>query len=214
MIAAIIGGAGAFSLYSDVTHQMHGKPATATLMEHIKECTVEYQRVGEEKKKEQWPCEVAEALQQLVGRNKIKISPEYMARVQFQLADGRTHEANVAESKLDSHKLPIGTTLRVMYAPDNPADVRAVLSWERVKISVILLAIGMFFLALLFGGGLAGLFGWAFRGRTSRAGEEAAPSEHRTPIFARASDLRDSSKIQRRPDTVTAPRPLFGMRNR
>jgi hypothetical protein len=53
VVGAIFVAAGGYGLYSNVRHQIHGKPATATLMEHIKHCTVEYQRVGEEKRKEQ-----------------------------------------------------------------------------------------------------------------------------------------------------------------
>jgi hypothetical protein len=49
-IGAILAGAGGFALYSDTTHQINGRPATATLLEHVKECAVEYQRVGEQKR--------------------------------------------------------------------------------------------------------------------------------------------------------------------
>jgi hypothetical protein len=181
-------------------------------MEHIKQCTVEYQRIGEQERKEQWPCELAEEFQRRVGSNKVKLSRDYIARVQFPLKDGRRHEVNVDDVKLGSYSLAIGATLPVIYAPDNPADVRAEMSWERLKVPLIMLAIGIPCLALAFGGSLAGLFGWAFRGRTSRAGKEPVPSEHLTPTLTRVSELGDSGK--RRPDTVATPRPVFGMRNR
>jgi hypothetical protein len=87
--------------------------------------------------------------------------------VQFRLADGRTHEAKADDFKLGSSKLPVGATLPVMYDPRNPADVRAEMSWERVKILLIMLAVGIVCLALTFGGPLAALYAWAFRGRTS-----------------------------------------------
>jgi hypothetical protein len=51
IVGAIFVAAGGYALYSDVRHQIHGKPATATLMEHIKHCTAEYQRIGEEEAK-------------------------------------------------------------------------------------------------------------------------------------------------------------------
>jgi hypothetical protein len=213
-IGAVLAGVGGFGLYSDVTHQIHGKPATARLMEHIKQCTVEYQRIGEQERKEQLPCELAEEFQKRVGSNKVKLSRDYIARVNFALADGRTQEAKVDDVKLGTYNLAIGATLPVVYAPDNPADVRATLSWDRLKIALIMLVIGLPFLWLGFGGSFAGLFGWAFRGRTSRAVEESMPSEHLTPALTRMSELRDSSKSQRRPDTESTPRPVFGMRNR
>jgi hypothetical protein len=177
MIGAIFAGAGGYNLYSDVRHQIHGKPATATLMEHIKQCTVEYQRIGEETRKEQWPCELAEEFQQRAGWNKVKLNRDYIARVRFPLEDGRTHEANVNEINLRSHKLAIGATLPVTYAPDNPADVRAKMSWETLKVPLIMLAIGIPFLALALIP-LAALLG-AFRGR----GEEtvSVASEHIAP---------------------------------
>lgn len=215
MIGVIFAGAGGFGLYSDVTHHMHGKPATATLLEHLKQCTVEYQFIGEqERRKEQWPCEMAEEVLRLAGSKKIKVSHDYIARVRFQLEDGRTHEASVDDIKLGTHRLAVGTTLPVVYAPDNPSDVRAKMSWDRLKISLILLAIGTPFLMLAFGIPLSVLYGWAFRGRASRAGEETIPSEHLAPTLTRAPELGDGSKMQTRQSTVVMPRPIFGMRNR
>jgi hypothetical protein len=64
-------------------------------MAHIKTCTVEYQRIGEPERKELLPCELAEAFQQRVGSNKVKLSREHIARVQFALPDGRMQEASV-----------------------------------------------------------------------------------------------------------------------
>jgi hypothetical protein len=201
VIGLIFAGAGASSLYSDTKHQINGRPSTATLMEHIKQCTVEYQRIGEEKREEKWPCDLAEEIQKRVGRNKFKISNEYIARVQFPLADGRTHEASVDDIKLGSYRLAIGSTLPVVYAPDNPADVRADLSWEQLKVSLILLAIGLPCLALALFGPLAALFRWAFGGRASGAETASAPSEHLAPTSTRAPEFG-------------ARRASFGMRNR
>lgn len=204
MIGAILAGVCGASLYSDTKHQINGKPATATLMEHIKQCTMEYQRIGEEKRNEKWPCELAEELQRRVGHDKIKISNDYIARVQFPLADGGIHEANVDDIKLGSYSLAIGSTLPVVYAPDNPGDVRAKMTWERLWPWLIAFAIGVGFLALALGGPLVSLFGWAFGGRTSRAEAEtvSAPSAHPAPRSTRAST------------TGQAPRASFGMRNR
>jgi hypothetical protein len=213
VFAAIFAGAGGHALYSDVTHQIHGRPATATLIAHLKLCTVEYQRVGEQERKDQLPCELAEEFQRRVGSNKVKLSRDNIALIKFPLADGRAHEASVDDVKLGTYTLDVGATLPVFYAPDNPADVRAKMSWETIKIPLILLAIGLPFVWLTFGGSFAGLFGWAFRGRTSRAEEEPVHSGYRTPTFSRMSELGDTGKSQRRQDTAT-PRPVFGMRNR
>jgi len=203
MIGAILAAVGVGNLYSDTKHQINGKPATATLMEHIKQCTVEYQRVGEEKRNDKLPCDLAEEFQRRVGRDKIKISSDYIARVQFPLADGRTHETNVDDIKLGTYELAVGTTLPVVYAPGNPGDVRAEMSWERVGVWLIVSAIGIAFLALALGGPLTALFGWAFGGRTLRAAEAplSAPSEHLAPTSAKTSEFK-------------APRASFGMRNR
>jgi hypothetical protein len=222
MIGAIFAGAGGYGLYSDVNHQIHGKPATATLMAHIQQCTVEYQRIGEQERKEQWPCEQAEEFQRRVGSNKVKLSRDYIARVQFRLEDGHTHEANVDDFKLGSSKLAIGATLPVIYAPDNPADVRAKMSWEKLKVQLIMLAIGIPFLVLSFGVPLGALFGWVFRGRDEET--VSATSEYLAPA-TQVSERRDSNMVQRNPvaqtavntysrTTSTAPRMSFGKRNR
>ena len=214
VFGAMLAGAGAFSLYTNVTHQIHGKPATATLLERITQCTVEFQRIGEEKRNEQWPCKQAEDFQRLVGMNKIKISRDFIARVRFPLEGGRTHEANVEESKLDSFGLFVGATLPIFYAPDNPSDVRARMSWKQLNVALILFAIGIPCLMVAFGIPLSALIGWAFRSRVARAGEKAVPSAQPAPTGTGASGPRDGIKNQRRPDTVVTPRPSFGTRNR
>jgi hypothetical protein len=198
-------------MYSDTTHQLNGKPATATLMEHIKTCTVEYQRIGQEPRKDPMACDAAEQFQRLIGANKIKVSHAYLARVQFHLENGRRHEATVEESKLDSHRLPLGTQLAVVYAPGNPADVRAVMSWERLKVPLILLAAGLVFLMLAFGGHVAALIAWAFRGRTSAAEKEPAPGLEATVKTPRRSATGASSLARLRTPGL-APRTSFGMR--
>src|SRR5690349_13829672 len=73
MFGGLLAGAGAWSMYSDTLHQLNGKPSTATLLEHVKECTVEYQRIGEDKRKDPMACDAAEAFQRLIGSNKVKI---------------------------------------------------------------------------------------------------------------------------------------------
>jgi hypothetical protein len=212
VIGFMLALAGAMPLYSNTKHQMNGRAATATLIARVKQCTVAYQRIGEEKRKEKWPCALAEEFQRRVGPNKVEISHDFIARVRFTLEDGHPHEADVDEVQLGSFPLAIGATLPVFYAPDKPEDVRAEISWEQVKIELGLLAVGIVFLALALAGPLATLYGWASRGRTSRAWEEmmSTPSEHPAP-----SGLEDSSTSQRRPSTMgQTPRPSFGIRNR
>jgi hypothetical protein len=218
---AIFAGAGGFGLYSDTVHQIHGRPATATLVAHIEECTVEYQRIGEQERKEKLPCELAEQFQKRAGSNKVKLSRDLIARVRFQLQDGRLQDASVDDIKLGSIKMAIGATLPVIYAPDNPADVRAVLSWDRIKISLILLAIGLPFLWLGFGGSLGGLFGWAFRGREK---ETVYATSEQLAAVAQLSERWDSNDVAKTPaaqtavsfsrTTGSAPRASFGLRNR
>jgi hypothetical protein len=221
VIGAVFAGSGAYNLYSDVNHQIHGKPATATLMAHLNLCTVAYQRIGEQERKDQLPCELAEAFQRRVGSNKVKLSRDYVARMQFSLEDGRTHEANIDDVKLGTYGLPIGTTLPVIYAANDPADVRARMSWKTLQIPLILLAIGLPFLVLSFGASLAALFPRVFRGR----GEEAVsatsePLACSPPVSERKDKLVFGSPAARKafemysPKAGTAPRSPFGMRNR
>ncbi len=117
-----------WSISSDTLHQLNGKPATATLIGHIRECTVEYRINGEDRRKEPMACDATEAFQQRVAPSKIKVSAERFALVRFSLADGRAHEAKVDERTLHSHTLPVGAQIAVVYAPDRPADVRPVLT--------------------------------------------------------------------------------------
>jgi hypothetical protein len=223
VVGIIFAGSGGFALYSDTMHQMHGRPATATLVAHITECTVEYQRIGDQKRKDKLPCALAEEFQKRVGSNKVKLSHDLIARVRFALENGRIQDADVDDIKLGSTKLAIGATLPVIYAPANPADVRAVMSWQRIRVSLILLAIGLPFLWLGFGGSLAGLFGWAFRGRAEET--TAATSEYPAPAAMQVSERRDSNTAPGNPaartavntysrPTGSAPRASFGLRNR
>jgi hypothetical protein len=165
MFGGLLAGAAGWSMYSDTVHQLNGKPSSATLLEHIKECTVEYQRVGEDKRKDPMDCDAAEAFQKLVGPNKVKIGKDYFARVRFSLAGGQTHEAKVEESRLGSFTLPVGASIAVVYAPDHPGDVRAVLTWDRLQAALLLFAGGLVLLLLAFAGRIAALY----RGRAGIA---------------------------------------------
>jgi len=218
-IGAIFAGAGGYGLYSDVNHQIHGRPATATLLAHLKLCTVEYQRIGEQPRKDQLPCELAEEFQRRVGSNKVKLSRDSVARVKFSLEDGRTHEANADDIKLGTYGLPVGTTLPVIYDANDPADVRARMSWQTLKVPLILLAIGIPFLLLTFGVSLSGIFRWAFRGR----GEQAASATSEPLAFSNpgqkdkmvfGSPAAQKAYEMYSSKTGTAPRPTFGTRNR
>lgn len=140
IMGGMLAAAGAWSLYSDTTHWLRGKAATATLIERVQDCTIEYQRVGESKRKEPMACAAAEAIRDFVGATKVRIYREAFALVRFPLADGSTHDAKVAELKLRSQQLPAGTELAVVYAPDQPGDVRRPMTWDDVKVSLMLLA--------------------------------------------------------------------------
>ncbi|MBV8838816.1 MAG: DUF3592 domain-containing protein [Alphaproteobacteria bacterium] len=219
-IAFIFVGAGTFNLYSDVSHHVHGKPSTATLVAHGEQCTITYQFIGEhEQQKLPLPCDVAEETQRRVGANKIKLSRDYIAHVRFALADGRLQEADVDDIKLGSHKLPIGATLPVTYAPNKPTDVRARMSWETLKVPLILLAIGLPFLAASFGISLTAPLRWLFRNRSEETAtsESLAPASRTFESKAARSEIfegRGNHSVRSDRPTGTAPRASFGMRNR
>jgi hypothetical protein len=205
MLGGLIAAAGAWPMYSDTLHQLIGKPSTATLIEHIKECTVEYQRVGEGKRKDPMACDAAEEFQRLNGSDKIKVSQNSFARVRFSLADGQIHEAKVAERTLGSNQLPVGAKIAVVYAPNHPDDVRPVLTWERLKVSLVLFAVGLVLLLIACAGQIAALFAWAFRSRTLDADNAYLISPSATQM---ASERRGAaSRI-----TDSAPRTTFGTR--
>lgn len=192
-----------WNMYSDTAHQLNGKPSTATLIEHIKECTIEYQRVGESRRKDPMACDSADALQRRFGSAKIRISQDTFARIRFPLADGRVHEAKVNESKLDSYSLPIGTQIAVVYAPDQPSDVRAVLTWERFRVSFMIFAVGLVFLMVVFARQIGALVAWAFANRTSSADNE--PREPRPTVVV-------VSNRGALPTMGSEPRASFGRR--
>ncbi len=205
MFGGLLTAVGGWTMYSDTTHQFNGKPSTATLIERIKTCTVEYQRVGQDRRKDAMACDAAEALQRRIGSSKIKVSRDFFALVRFSLADGGEHEAKVDESKLGSYKLPIGAKIAVVYAPDHPNDVRALLSWERLKPSLMLFAGGLVLLMLAFAGRIAALYAGAFPGRTLDADDARLIS----PSATRMGSERYGAASRM---TGSAPRSTFGMR--
>ena len=205
MLGGLIAAAGGWPMYSDTMHQLIGKPSTATLIEHIKECTVEYQRIGEDPHKDSMACDAAEEFQRLNGSDKIKISEISFARIRFSLADGQIHEAKVVERKLVSNQLPVGAKIAVVYAPSHPDDVRPVLTWERFKVSLMLFAVGLVLLLIACAGQIAALFAWVFRSRTLNADNAPLIS---SPATQMVSERRGAaSRIG-----GSAPRATFGTR--
>jgi hypothetical protein len=128
-------------------HQIHGRLATATRMAHIQECTVEYQRIANRNEKTGCRACWRSNSRKRIGFNKVKLSRDLTARVRFPAASRRPASTT---SKLGSTKLAIGATLPIIYAPDNPAALRAVLSWDRPKTLPTMLVIDAVFLALAF----------------------------------------------------------------
>jgi hypothetical protein len=128
-----------------------------------------------------------------------------LARVRFSLADGQIHEAKVAERTLGSNQLPVGAKIAVVYAPNHPDDVRPVLTWERLKVSLVLFAVGLVLLLIACAGQIAALFAWVFRSRTLDADNASLISPSATQM---ASERRGAaSRI-----TDSAPRTTFGTR--
>ncbi len=180
MIGAFLAVVAAIGLYSNMKHQITGRPATATLLEHINQCTVEYQRVGEQRTTETQPCDEAEDFQRRIGSNKVKVSYHPLARVRFRLEDGRTHEVKVSEGTLGTSKLAVGATLPIVYARDNPDDIRAPLTWQGIKYWLGMIGFGLGCLVLTQLGRLMALFGGASRDHASDAWQErlSASSRH------------------------------------
>jgi hypothetical protein len=205
VLGGLIAAAGVWPMYSDTMHQLSGKPSTATLIEHIRECTVEYQRVGERKRKDPMACNAAEELQRLNGTDKIKVSENSFARVRFSLADGQIHEAKVTERKLNTNQLPVGAKITVVYAPSHPDDVRPVLTWERFKVSLMLFAVGLVLLLIACAGQIAALFAWILRSRTLDADNAALIPPSATQMVSERRGVASRT-------TSSAPRMTFGTR--
>jgi hypothetical protein len=206
MIGSLLAAVGGWPLYSDTMHQLNGKPSTATLIEHIKECTVEYQFIGEkDSHKDPMPCDAADEIQRLVGSKKIKLSRDFFALVRFPLADGQIHEAKVVEYTLGSYQLPVGAKIAVVYAPDHPSDVRAALTWERLKIPLMLSAGSLVLLLLAFAGQIAALYAGAFPSRKLDADNVPLISPSATQMASEHGGA--AARI-----TGSAPRSTFGIR--
>jgi len=115
------------------------------------------------------------------------------------------HEAKVAERKLGSNQLPVGAKIAVVYAPSHPDDVRPVLTWERLKVSLMLSGVGLVLLLIACAGQIAARFAWVFRSRTLDADNAPliSPSATQTVSEPRGA----ASRI-----TSSAPRATFGTR--
>jgi hypothetical protein len=158
MFGGILAASGGAALYTEASHYLRATPVTATILERRKECNVEYQIIGRERTRTPMSCDAAEALQDRAGANKIKIDRTDLVRLRFQLADGSEHEATVDEFNLGSYSQPVGAKLAVAYDPGNPNTVRASLAWDRVKIPLGLIAVGLGILALGFMGPILSAF--------------------------------------------------------
>ena len=200
MFGGILAASGGAGLYTETTHYLRATPVTATLLERRKECTVEYQIIGQERTRTPMPCEAAEALQIRAGTNKIIINRTDLARLRFQLPDGREHEATVDEFNLGSYSQPIGAKLAVAYDPGNPNTVRAALAWDRVKIPLGLFAVGLGILALGFLGPILSVF---------RQLRGAPPDNDALPMAARLAAKAQFPISLNEGSTLTPRQPPF-----
>ena len=201
MFGGILAASGGAGLYTETTHYLRATPVTATILERRKECTVEYQIIGKERTRTPMSCDAAEALQNRAGANKIKINRTDLVRLRFQLADGGEHEATVDEFNLGSYSQPVGAKLAVAYDPGNPDAVRASLAWDRVKIPLGLIAVGLGILALGFLGPIRSVFRWP---RGAPPDNDALPTAARLAVNAKLpiSANEGSAQTPRRPTVV------------
>ncbi len=204
MFGGILAASGGAALYTETTHYLRATPVTATILERRKECKVEYQIIGKERTRTPMSCDAAEALQNRAGANKIKINRADLVRLRFQLADGGEHEATVDEFNLGSYSQPVGAKLGVAYDPGNPITVRASLAWDRVKIPLGLIAVGLGILALGFLGPILSVF----RGlRGAPPDNDALPMAARQAVKAQLPILaNEGSGLTPRQPTVVGSR--------
>lgn len=204
MFGGILAASGGAALYTETTHYLRATPVTATILERRKECKVEYQIIGKERTRTPMSCDAAEALQNRAGANKIKINRADLVRLRFQLADGGEHEATVDEFNLGSYSQPVGAKLGVAYDPGNPITVRASLAWDRVKIPLGLIAVGLGILALGFLGPILSVFRWL---RGAPPDNDALPMAARQAVKAQLPILaNEGSGLTPRQPTVVGSR--------
>ena len=204
MFGGILAASGVAALYTETTHYLRATPVTAIILERRKECKVEYQIIGKERTRTPMSCDAAEALQIRAGANKIKINRTDLVRLRFQLADGGEHEATVDEFNLGSYSQPVGAKLGVAYDPGNPNTVRASLAWDRVKIPLGLIAVGLGILALGFLGPILSVFRWL---RGAPPDNDALPMAARQAVKAQLPiSANEGSGLTPRQPTVVGSR--------
>jgi hypothetical protein len=145
VVGVILTFAGGGVLKSTVSRQMNGVEATATVLEHISECNVEYRLVIADHNTEQsMACDAATWFQNSMGSNKVTLVRNDFLRLRYAEAGGKTHEVKMAVDAALAHDAKVGAAIPVIYDPNNPDIVREPLTASVLGVEVGIVLLGLY----------------------------------------------------------------------
>jgi hypothetical protein len=195
----IFGGAGLWSLLSDLSHARIGVQTIATVTSRDIECKAEFQRVGEDKSNDVMPCDTALLLEKQLGRSRFKVSQSKPARVRYDLPDGSSHEGHIEQHRLAGRPGLVGDQFAVKVDAAKPTDVRPLMGWQDVRIPLILAGVGVGLLAFAFIDFVFVFIAFLWRGGKRRAFKPSARTMAILNDISHAAPARPVSSGQSRP---------------
>jgi hypothetical protein len=154
VVGLILTFAGGGVLKSTISRQMNGVEATATVLEHISECSVEYRLVvADHNTEEPMACDAAVAFQNSMGSNKVTLLRNDFLRLRYAEAGGKTHEVKMAVAAALAHDAKVGAAIPVIYDPNHPDVVREPLTASVFAVEVGIVLLGLFLTVLGLGMG-------------------------------------------------------------
>jgi hypothetical protein len=118
-------------IYNELKHRMYAVTTTATLLERISKCRVEY-AVGAQTMAEtivaaanatEMQCDAAQSLQDRLGDDKVKLRRTDLVRISYVGPNDKTYETKVV-ADVAPKDAEVGTQFPVVYDPDRPSTVR------------------------------------------------------------------------------------------
>jgi len=185
-------------VYNELKHRLNAVETTATLLERISKCRVEYTAAGQTMAQTivaaanatEMQCDAAQSLQDQLGDDKVKLHRVDLVRLSYVGPNDKPYEAKV-EADVAPKDAEVGAQFPVVYDPDQPATVRTPAMDVVLGVATAFFLFGLLVLGALFGfnpARLAGRVASASVAGRSGAGGDANWTKAADEAIARALD--------------------------
>ncbi len=175
LVCVYLGGNG---LLTHLQHGWNGTSVTAIYHGQRTACRLEYMLATDSRWQEtEMDCDEASAIVSKNPKKKVRFHSDTFVQLSYALPDGTAHDAEIKRELgvILPAGIQIGDRLPVVYAPENPGDVRTPFTLAALGQYLVMMGFGLFVLMLVFMRVVVRVVARAWQPGTPEQPDEPAP---------------------------------------